>query len=109
MTPPHSWGGGLFLPIRGEVSAKPTKGRGPGGHQPVRTCVACRQEAGKADLIRLVRKPDGRVGVDRAGRAPGRGAYLHATAECIELARKRRSVDRALKTPVQPELWLEIQ
>src|SRR5439155_26959834 len=47
--------------------------------------------------------------VDRAGRAPGRGAYLHATAECIELARKRRSVDRALKTPVQPELWLEIQ
>ena len=109
MTPPHSWGGGLFLPIRGEVSAKPTKGRGPRGHQPVRTCVACRQEAGKADLIRLVRKPDGRVGVDRAGRAPGRGAYLHATAECIELARKRRSVDRALKTPVQPELWLEIR
>ena len=109
MTPPHSRGGGLFLPIHGEVPAKPTKGPGLRGHQAVRTCVACRQEAGKADLIRLVRKPDGSVGVDREGRAPGRGAYLHATAECIELARKRRSVDRALKTPVQPELWLEIQ
>src|SRR5437660_6905403 len=27
--PPHSWGGGLFLPIYGEVSAKADGGAGP--------------------------------------------------------------------------------
>ena len=46
-------------------------------HEPVRTCVACRQEAGKGALIRLVRGPDGSAATDPSGRAPGRGAYLH--------------------------------
>jgi predicted RNA-binding protein YlxR (DUF448 family) len=76
----------------------------PRRHRPVRTCVACRQEAGKAELVRFVRRPDGTVGLDRTGRAAGRGAYLHATPECVELARKRRSLDRALSAPVPPEV-----
>ena len=73
--------------------------------RPVRTCVACRQEAGKSGLLRLVRAPTGEVGIDLTGRAHGRGAYLHATAECIELARNRRALERALKAPVHPSLW----
>ena len=77
-------------------------------HEPARTCVACRQEAGKHNLIRFVRRPDGGVALDRTGRANGRGAYLHATPECIVLARKRRSVDRALGVPVTPEVWAEL-
>jgi uncharacterized protein len=76
--------------------------------QPVRTCVACRLEAGKGQLIRLVRRPDGGVILDRSGRANGRGAYLHADAACIETARKRRSVDRALAVAVPDEVWSEI-
>jgi predicted RNA-binding protein YlxR (DUF448 family) len=71
----------------------------------VRTCVACREEAGKGRLIRLVRSPDGGVVVDATGRMPGRGAYLHPDPACIEIARKRRSLDRALGAPVQPEVW----
>jgi predicted RNA-binding protein YlxR (DUF448 family) len=51
--------------------------------------VACRQEAPKADLVRLVRSQDGSLVVDRTGKAPGRGAYLHRAAACVELARKR--------------------
>ncbi|TMD37021.1 MAG: YlxR family protein [Chloroflexi bacterium] len=78
-------------------------------HQPSRTCVACRQEAGKADLVRVVRRPDGGVAVDRTGRASGRGAYLHADPACLETARKRRALDRALGTPVPPEIWSEIE
>ncbi|HVH63015.1 MAG TPA: YlxR family protein, partial [Candidatus Dormibacteraeota bacterium] len=48
-------------------------------HKPVRTCVACRQEAGKGQLVRFVRSPQGAVALDASGRAPGRGAYLHAS------------------------------
>ncbi len=77
-------------------------------HRPVRTCVACRQEAGKAELVRVVRRPEGGVELDRTGRAPGRGAYLHAAAECVAGARKRRALDRALGAAVPPELWTQL-
>jgi predicted RNA-binding protein YlxR (DUF448 family) len=77
-------------------------------HEPARTCVGCRRGAGKQGLIRLVRRQDGGVAVDRTGRAPGRGAYLHDDPSCQELARKKRSLDRALHTAVQPELWSEL-
>ena len=75
---------------------------------PVRTCVACRLEAGKRDLVRLVRRPDGTIEVDRTGRMAGRGAYLHPIAGCVEVARKRRAIERALGAPVRPETWAEV-
>jgi len=74
----------------------------------VRTCVACRQEAGKGSLLRLVRRTNGGAALDLTGRATGRGAYLHRDPECIESARKRRALDRALCTAIQPELWSEL-
>jgi predicted RNA-binding protein YlxR (DUF448 family) len=74
----------------------------------VRTCVACRQEAGKGSLLRLVRRTNGGAALDLTGRATGRGAYLHRDPECIESARKRRALDRALRTAIQPELWSEL-
>ena len=77
-------------------------------HTPVRTCVACRQEAGKRELVRIVRRPDGSVELDRSGRLSGRGAYIHPAATCVEVARKRRALDRALGAPVRPEVWAEV-
>ncbi len=76
--------------------------------EPVRTCVACRQEAGKGSLLRLVRRADGGAALDPTGRASGRGAYLHRDPGCIESARKRGALDRALHTSIQPELWSEL-
>lgn len=78
------------------------------GHEPVRTCVACRQEGLKPDLVRLVRSPEGAVVVDRTGHAPGRGAYLHRAAACVETARKRRQLERALGASTTEELWSEV-
>jgi predicted RNA-binding protein YlxR (DUF448 family) len=76
--------------------------------RPIRTCVACRQEAGKAELVRIVRGPDGAVALDRTGRMPGRGAYLHVDPACLGLARKRRALDRALGVSVPSDLWAEL-
>ena len=77
-------------------------------HEPARTCVGCREEAGKQGLIRFVRRSEGGVAVDLTGRAAGRGAYLHNRPSCLEIARKKHSLDRALHTTVQPELWSEL-
>jgi uncharacterized protein len=46
--------------------------------------------------------------VDRTGRQPGRGAYVHAKTDCLETARKRRALERALGAPVPAELWDEV-
>jgi predicted RNA-binding protein YlxR (DUF448 family) len=70
--------------------------------------VGCREEAGKEGLIRFVRRPEGGAAVDRTGRASGRGAYLHNAPSCLDIARKKRSLDRALHTTIQPELWSEL-
>jgi uncharacterized protein len=82
-------------------------GGGPRGQsgRPLRTCVACREEAGKGELVRIVRRPDGSVGLDSTGKAAGRGAYLHGSGECLEAARKRRALDRALGATVPAEVW----
>jgi uncharacterized protein len=77
-------------------------------HEPVRTCVGCRGEAGKAGLIRVVRKADGGAAIDPSGSAAGRGAYVHADTACIHTARKRKALDRALRTTIQTELWSEL-
>ena len=77
-------------------------------HEPVRTCVGCREEAGKRALIRLVRGPDGVVRRDPTGRAHGRGAYLHTDPACFDLARRRRALQRALKAEVPEPLWEEL-
>jgi predicted RNA-binding protein YlxR (DUF448 family) len=74
-------------------------------HEPVRTCVGFREEAGKRGLIRLVRDPAGAVVADPTGRASGRGAYLHADQACFDLARKRRALERALRAEVPDSLW----
>ena len=67
----------------------------------VRTCVGCRQRATKIELLRVVAGDRGsglELVPDPAGRAPGRGAHLHPTPECLELALRRRAFPRALKT-----------
>ena len=76
--------------------------------EPVRTCVACRKEAGKGTLVRVVRKPDGNAEVDSTGRAQGRGAYVHSDGECIETARKRKALERSLKALVGSEVWADL-
>ncbi|HYZ91125.1 MAG TPA: YlxR family protein [Actinomycetota bacterium] len=67
---------------------------------PVRTCVGCRRRAPKAELVRIVCRPDGSLTVDRDGRTPGRGAYVCSGGDCLDQAAKRSRLGRALRAPV---------
>ena len=67
--------------------------------------MACREEAGKRSLIRVVRLPSGGAVVDESGKAGGRGAYLHADPSCVQTAKKRKALDRALNTTVDADVW----
>ncbi|HXY44233.1 MAG TPA: YlxR family protein [Acidimicrobiales bacterium] len=70
--------------------------------EPVRTCVGCRRRAPQDELVRIVHSGEGLV-VSRS--APGRGAWLCAgVPTCLELALKRNSFSRALRTSISPAL-----
>lgn len=68
---------------------------------PVRTCVGCRERTTKRELLRVVAGTDdeGRPAVvpDPSGTAPGRGAHLHPTTACYDLAVRRKAFARALR------------
>src|ERR1700751_6418526 len=68
------------------------------GKKPVRTCVGCKARAAKSSLLRLVAVGDDIV-PDPQARQPGRGAYLHPSLACFELAQRRRAFPRALRVP----------
>ena len=65
--------------------------------EPQRTCIGCRQVRPRAQLVRLVRRTDGVVCVDRDGTAPGRGAYVCPQSECVEVALKRERLAKAFR------------
>jgi predicted RNA-binding protein YlxR (DUF448 family) len=72
-------------------------------HVPQRTCIACRQERAKRELVRIVRSPLGHVTLDPSGKTPGRGAYLCRNATCWSAAVRRGLLSGALKTTLTPE------
>ncbi|MGO2749173.1 MAG: YlxR family protein [Pseudoclavibacter sp.] len=62
----------------------------------VRTCVGCRSRSARSQLLRVVLR-QGSLEVDISASLPGRGAWIHPTAECTRLAIERRAFLRAFK------------
>jgi len=68
-----------------------------------RTCVGCRRRDIRSALLRVVAEWNdtgehvARVVADPRLRLPGRGAWLHPTPECLDLAVRRKAFGRALR------------
>ena len=62
--------------------------------------MGCRQRGSRSTLLRVVAASGGDVLlVDEQRRLPGRGAWLHLSTACLDLAEKRRAFPRALRRP----------
>lgn len=91
--------------VAGAANVAPQPQPGKGGrvkHVPIRTCVVCREKAGKRTLTRVVRTADGVV-LDSSGKMNGRGAYLCEQAACWERAISSDVLAKALKTTLTAE------
>ena len=71
--------------------------------------MACRTVRDKKDLVRLVRTPEGEIRIDPTGKQSGRGSYLCRAPECLRVAQKRKSLDRAFKATVPAEAWARLE
>ncbi len=76
---------------------------------PLRRCVATHEQLPKKELIRVVRTPQQEVVVDLSGKANGRGAYLKRSIEAVELAQKKKVLNRALNVEVKEEVFDELR
>ena len=83
-------------------------GAAPERATPVRTCVGCRTARPVADgLVRVAVGPDGTPQFGRT--LPGRGAWLCANPDCLELALRKRTLARALRCDVDAEAAVNLR
>ena len=66
----------------------------------VRTCVGCKTLGTRKSLIRVV-LVNTELTIDEGKKLPGRGAWLHASKKCFDLAVNRKAFSRALKQSVE--------
>lgn len=72
---------------------------------PQRQCVGCREMKNKKDLIRVVKSPEGAITLDFGGKAPGRGAYVCRSVDCLKRARKSRALEHAFDVTIPAEVY----
>ena len=70
---------------------------------PVRTCVGCREADAKSLLLRVVRAGDGTLELASSAAVSGRSAYVHPAKGCIEVATRKGTLARALRTGIDPD------
>ena len=75
---------------------------------PMRMCVGCREMKPKAELMRVVKPQDGDCAIDRTGKAPGRGAYVCESAECLKKAQKTKALERALEAKIDDAVFEQL-
>ncbi len=76
---------------------------------PMRTCIACRQEMPKREMLRVVRSPAGEISLDFSGRLPGRGAYICSSEACVKLLGKRKLLHKAFSADVPDDVYRRIE
>lgn len=76
---------------------------------PMRKCLVTNERFPKNDLFRVVRTPEGQVIIDLKGKANGRGAYLSKNLEAINLAEKKKVLDRELETNIEKSIYDELR
>ena len=76
---------------------------------PMRMCVGCREMKPKMSLLRVVKPQEGDAHIDRTGKAPGRGAYVCDSIECLKKAEKIHALDRALDTKIEEGVFRALE
>lgn len=75
----------------------------------MRTCIVTKEKLPKAELIRVVRTPEGEVKIDVTGKQNGRGAYLKKDIEVFKMAKKSKVLNRHLEVEVLDVIFEELE
>lgn len=73
----------------------------------MRTCIACRENKPKKELIRIVKSGED-ISLDFTGKKNGRGAYICNDKGCVEKLKKQKLLNRAFSMPVPDQVYDKI-
>ena len=76
---------------------------------PMRTCIGCREQKPKKELIRVVRNKENQIFIDLTGQPNGRGAYLCRSKDCLDKAIKSKALNRAFSTEIDKETYEKLK
>ena len=76
---------------------------------PQRTCIGCMQSKNKNELLRIVKQNDGKIFVDKTGKANGRGAYICNSVDCLEKAIKLKILEKKFETKIDDEIYEDLR
>lgn len=71
-----------------------------------RTCIVTREKLERDNLLRIVKTSSGEIQIEKDKKLFGRGAYIKKDKSLVDDLKKRRLLDRALRTKV-PESFYE--
>ena len=74
---------------------------------PMRTCIACRSNKPKRELVRVVKFGE-EIKLDFTGKLNGRGAYVCNDKECVKKLKKQKLLNRAFEMQVSDDIYDKI-
>lgn len=72
---------------------------------PMRQCLGCNEHKPKAELLRVVRSPEGEISLDFKGKKSGRGAYICRDVKCLRRARKSGRIGKNLECEIPEAVY----
>lgn len=76
---------------------------------PMRTCIGCREEKPKKDMLRVVKNAAGEIHLDFSGKMAGRGAYVCNSAACVKKIGKYKLLHKTFSQEVEEEIYKAIE
>lgn len=75
---------------------------------PYRKCVGCQAIRPKNQLIRIIKNSNG-IFIDKEQKLSGRGAYLCKSIDCLNIALKRKGLEKSLKVQLPRQFYEDVK
>lgn len=76
---------------------------------PQRSCVICKTQKNKEELLRIVKNKENIVKIDEKGKGAGRGAYICYDINCLNKAKKNKKIESSLNTKIDDTIYSQIE
>ena len=73
--------------------------------KPERTCIVCKTQREKNDLLRIVKSKEGIIEPDITGKKNGRGAYICKNEDCLNKLIKTKKLEKVFEKEISLELY----
>lgn len=76
---------------------------------PQRMCVVTHLKCDKNNLLRIVKTPEGNIEIDLSGKKNGKGAYITKDLEVLEMAKKKKILEKTFETSNLDNIYEEVK